>query len=60
MHSRVPIRGFCPLNFVAGSNFSGEQLAESACRADHRTGISTEKRKMAIDGLDRSELGNHS
>src|SRR6202035_3149689 len=49
--------GFCPLNFVTSSNFSREQLAQVLVELTNRTGISTEKRKMAIDGLDRPELG---
>jgi hypothetical protein len=56
-HSRVLMRGFCPLNFVASSNFCGEQLAQVLVELTNRAGISTEKRKMAIDDLDQPELG---
>jgi hypothetical protein len=44
-------------NFVTRSNFCREQLAQVLVELTNRAGISTEKRKMAIDGLDRPELG---
>ena len=56
-HSLVLIRDSCPLNFVTSSNFCGEQLAQMLVELTNRVGISTKKRKMAIDGLDRPELG---
>ena len=49
---------WCPLlNFSRELNFCREQLAQMLVKLTDRIGISTEKRKMAIDGLDRPELG---
>jgi hypothetical protein len=45
------------LNFSRELNFCREQLAQVFVKLTDRIGISTEKRKMAIDGLDRPELG---
>jgi len=45
------------LNFSRELNFCREQLAQMLVKLTDRIGISTEKRKMAIDGLDRPELG---
>ena len=49
--------GFCPAKLCCELNFCREQLAQVLVELTNRTGISTEKRKMAIDGLDRPELG---
>ena len=50
--------GLVPLlNFSRELNFCREQLAQMLVKLTDRIGISTEKRKMAIDGLDRPELG---
>jgi hypothetical protein len=38
-------------------NFCREQLAQVLVDLTDSIGIGTEKRKMAIDGLDRAELG---
>ena len=38
-------------------NFCREQLAQVLVELTNRTRISAEKRKMAIDGLDRPKLG---
>ena len=50
--------GAAPLpNFHRELNFCGEQFAQVLIELANCSGISTEKRKMAIDGLDRPELG---
>jgi hypothetical protein len=48
-----------PAKLCRELNFCREQLAQVLVELTNRTGISTEKRKMAIDGLDRrnSALG---
>jgi class 3 adenylate cyclase len=46
-----------PAKLCRELNFCGEQLAQVLVELTNRTRISTEKRKMAIDGLDRPELG---
>src|SRR5262245_7910659 len=45
------------LSFSRELNFCREQLAQVLVKLSDRIGISTEKRKMAIDGLNRPELG---
>ena len=45
------------LNCFSELNFCHEQLAQMLVKLTDRIGIRTEKRKMAIDGLDRPKLG---
>jgi hypothetical protein len=50
--------GAAPLpNFYRELNFCREQLAQVLVELANCRGISTEERKMAIDGLDRPEFG---
>ena len=55
--SGAPIGVVPLLNFSRELYFGREQLAQMLVKLTDRIGISSEKRKMAIDGLDRPELG---
>ena len=49
--------GAVPAKLCCELNLCREQFAQVLVELTNRTGISPEKRKMAIDGLDRPELG---